>query len=340
MALDNSFILLIAERLAVHTSVVKTYIEEIILDIHERVLKEEEVPFGSLGVFYKKQDGSLGFKPTAETLNDINFRYYQLEPKQKYQPNREEVVQDLVSPVLLIDEEFKVKPLKSPVDLETSELTHIQHIEPNKFVEPSPSSSVEQRNRIDYTRISQSKKQYRRKKVVFFLFTLLMSLLSLFGLVYEGYIKYVLDTPIAKSYLINLDKDSSLITLALVSERTRQATKLVPNGIETKETLSSDTLMLNKRLTKDLYGFRGKYDTTLTGYYTIISKSFFDVNSAEQGYQSGLTYGYRIRKVKVLVTNRTVWQLHIGQFQQRDSAINALDSLLNAFRSFNIVRVD
>lgn len=339
MALDNSFIVLIAERLALQESDVKTYIDEIILDIHQRVLKEEEVHFGRLGVFYQKQDGTLGFRPSAETLTDINFRYYQLEPTQKYLTNQEVVVQDVVSPVLLLDEESQVKPALSPVVRETKELAPIQYIEPSK------ASPVEPLKRVDNTRIYQSKKTYRRKKVAFLLFSLLMSLISLFGLFYEGYIKFALDTPIANSYLINLDKDTSLITLALLSERTRQTTTMVPNGTVTNSTvtngmLSADTLALNKGLNIDQYGFKGKYDTTMTGYYTIISKTIFDANSAEQGYQSGLTYGYRIRKVKVLVSNRAVWQLHIGQFQQRDIAANAVDSLQNAFRSFNIVRVD
>lgn len=335
MSFDKSFIVLISERLGIQEAVVKETIDQLFVDIRERVSNQEEVALGNFGFFYLKQNGTIGFRPTAQTQADINFRYFNLAPIPVGDPEPHDEGQVLDSPIVVLIEE--PKPEIPPSLDHDSSLTVT--IEPPAYpvtpIDAHRTSENTPHRRNPFSRIKSSKINYRRKKVFFYLIIFLLCFFSLIGLLREDYFYHELITPLAKTYLFKVNEDASVITLPLLTQQADKMPKAQGSDSTTSFVMKGDALNTSQE-----FGFRGSYDSTLSGYYTIISKSFFNEEAANLGYESALNYGYRIRMVKLVITNRPIWQLHIGQFPNRAMATDALDSLKQAFRSVNIVKVD
>jgi len=331
MSTNNSFIGLLADRLAMEESIVKNYLNELIADIHKGVSNNEEVALGSLGVFYKKLDGSLGFRPSAETMADINFRYVNLDPfRIEYQePGEDEI--NVESPVMVIEEEL----IEEKSNSELSAIIHATDVLAEPIIPDLADDTLIPQNSTPYSRINNRKSSYRHKKASFILLSFFLSLFILLGLLLEGYIHYPQALRLLRGLPLFSTTDTSVITEELITQPSYPQYSTVDS-----DTSSLAVVDVNENPLGILFGFRGVYDSTLTGYYTIISKTFFDETAADQSYQMALLKGYRARKVNVVITNRSVWQLHIGQFQHRVQATVAVDSLEQGFKSFNIVKMD
>jgi len=335
MAINNTLIAHIADRLAMDESVVKNHLDEIIEDIHKRVSNNEEVEFGRLGSFYRKEGGALGFKPSLETLTDINFRYYKVDQIRTTSDNQREDEISVESPVLVIEADQKEDPEVSKAIVELIKHDEDQNEYVIKTIPEINKNESREKHHLKQSVLFNTKVGYRRKKIMFLLLTFLMCLFTILGLIQEGYLYHSQGLELANRILYNSGKDSALITkefLTLQNQNTPVIDNVDTNALTIPE--------YGNNSMNPLFGFRGVYDSTLTGYYTIISKSYFDEIAADQGYQTAILNGYRARNVEILVTNRALWQLRIGQFQDRVQANAAVDSLQEAFRSFNIIKVD
>lgn len=76
-----------------------------------------------------------------------------------------------------------------------------------------------------------------------------------------------------------------------------------------------------------IYGLFGEFNEELSGSFTISVFSFSDVDNASEQAAVLLSDGYRLHIRNQWDGKNTIWQLSIGQFETRDDAEIALQSL-------------
>ena len=76
-----------------------------------------------------------------------------------------------------------------------------------------------------------------------------------------------------------------------------------------------------------LYGLFGEFNEELSGSFTISVFSFSDIDNASEQASVLLSDGYRLHIRNLWDGNNTIWQLTIGQFETREDAEIALQTL-------------
>ena len=76
-----------------------------------------------------------------------------------------------------------------------------------------------------------------------------------------------------------------------------------------------------------IYGLFGEFNEELSGSFTISVFSFSDIDNASEQASVLLSDGYRLHIRNLWDGNNTIWQLTIGQFETREDAEIALQTL-------------
>lgn len=267
---------------------------------------DESAAISGVGTFTVNQNGSITFTADSLLMDLVNYQYIGLAPLSLHN--------DLLGSVPVApDRDTPKTNSPSPVSTETTQ--------PKKSEKSSKSSGSVQ---------VQSAKS-KKKPILAVGLLLVMSFvatvwfmapnLAFLDFMARGDGDLVENSKAIESVDSPSSEVSGIGTEPTVSleESDALATTLSPSSDLIPEETASQEL--------SLYGLFGEFNEELSGSFTISVFSFSDIDNASEKASVLLSEGYRLNIRTVWNGGGTIWQLTVGQFESREEAESALESL-------------
>lgn len=334
----------LAERLKVDVTTAESEYQAILDQLRDELKTNGISGLSGLGDFVIFE-GKIAFVPDAHLLRSINFRYHGFE---------EWEVATIKAPMLQEEDPYfdnESEPAVYVVEDQVQDVEQTGIADPKEELVPQEvqmEEPVDSNNKTKPIKIRVNKKYMERGlglKRVFASFLILATLLA--GSSIAWYNDWLAGYGIPSFFDVFPDYatkgDPQSITLNTPSIQV--PTPKVPVDENPADTSFAMTPLEEAPNSESLdptspgsnSGLVGTFDDFRRPYYTIISGTFFSEEGATKALNMAQNAGLRSRIRAITISGDRAWEIHIGQFNTREEAIESNKTLPGSFQS-NIVR--